>query len=358
VVKVDFPGVNTIRKKLANGTVRIYYYHRATGLRLPDDPTSPAFSAKLRDLNTDPVRTGPAPGTFSALITAYKASPEFSQLSAGTRRDYARYLDMIDAPWGRLPVAGIERKHVLALRDKFAATPRQANYVVQVIRLLLGYAVDRGWRQDNPAQRPKLLKTGDGHRPWEENEIAAFRARWPLGTRERVAFELLLNTGQRGGDVAAMVRGQYANGVIHVRQEKTKTRVWIPASRDLRDVLDPWLSDQNHIAMLPSEKSREGRPLTVDAFRHMMGDAIAAAGLKGDVTIHGLRYTAAIILTEMGCDLSVVQSITGHETVAMAKKYTAKKRAASLAVTKLDEARTARRRAAKNGSGTKSANQE
>lgn len=358
MVKVNFPGVNTIRKRLADGTVRLYYYHRSTGLRLPDDPASPEFSARLRDINAEPVQTGPKPGSFSALISSYKAAPEFAQLSTKTRKDYGRYLDIIGARWGVLQVSGIERKHVLALRDYFSATPRKANYVVQVLRLLLTFAVDRGWRPDNPALRPKLLKTGEGHRPWEEHEISAFRAHWSFQTRERVAFELLLNTGQRGGDVAAMVRSQYRDGVIHVRQEKTQARVWIPASKDLRDALDPWLAGHSHIAVLPSEKSKEGRPLTVDAFRHMMGDAIAKAGLSEDVTTHGLRYTAATILIEMGCDIADVQAVTGHETVAMARKYTAKKRSSRLAVTKLDNARKIRAQATRNTRGTGNANQD
>jgi hypothetical protein len=93
----------------------------------------------------------------------------------------------------------------------------------------------------NPALRPKKLKTGDGHRPWEEVEITLFRKHWAATTLERVLIETFLNTGQRGGDIAPMIRQQYHRGEIAVAQEKTKERVWIPASDELRAVLDPWL---------------------------------------------------------------------------------------------------------------------
>lgn len=48
MVRIDFPGVNMVTKRLADGTRRVYYYHRASGVRLPDDPRSPAFAAAMR----------------------------------------------------------------------------------------------------------------------------------------------------------------------------------------------------------------------------------------------------------------------------------------------------------------------
>src|SRR5262249_41073721 len=161
--------------------------------------------------------------------------------------------------------------------------PRTANYIVAIVRLILAYAEDRKatfrlpqhWT--NPARRPKKLKTGAGHRPWEESEIAAYRKKWKLGTFERVLFEAFLNTGQRGGDIAPMVRPQYHQGEIAVAQEKTGERVWIPASHDLRAALDPWLKSHNHVVLFPTPN---GRPLKVDHMRHLMRDAIRAADLS------------------------------------------------------------------------------
>ncbi len=106
-----------------------------------------------------------------------------------TRKDYARYLRILEEIWGPLPVVGIRRKHVKALRDKYADKPRTANYVVQEVRLLMSFALDEEVIEDNPASKPRMLRTGEGHRPWEEDEIAAYRRRWPPETVERVAFE-------------------------------------------------------------------------------------------------------------------------------------------------------------------------
>jgi hypothetical protein len=42
-------------------------------------------------------RAGPASGSLTHLIDAYRAAPEFTTLKPKTRRDYGRYLDMLKA---------------------------------------------------------------------------------------------------------------------------------------------------------------------------------------------------------------------------------------------------------------------
>jgi integrase len=272
---------------------------------------------------------------MAALIISYESSPEFKQLATSSRRDYSAYLERIRDVWGTLPVRGIERRHVLALRDKYAATPAAANYLIRVLRLLMTFGVDHGWRKDNPALRPKRLKTGEGHRPWEEWELEKFREHWPAGTEERLALELLVNTGQRGGDVNAMVRTHYRSGFISVVQEKTGARLEIPVAADLKAVLDPWLAQHPDNLLLLPGKLGKGRG--IDAFRHWLSEAVRAAGIVG-VTIHGLRYTAATRLAELGLDWHWIADITGHETMAMTRKYSEKRRRTTLSIATLDAA--------------------
>src|SRR5260370_221228 len=233
------------------------------------------------------------------------------------------------------------REAVLKLRDEFQGTPRTANYIVSVLRLVLTYAEERKRTfrvppyRISPARRPKKLKTGEGHRRWEEIEIDGYRKHWVIGTLERVLFEAFLNTGQRGGDVAPMIRQQYFRGEIAVAQEKTKERVWIPASSDLRAVLDPWLEGHDHVVLFPTDT---GRPLRVNYMRHLMRDAMRAAGLPDDCTLHGLRYTFATRGLELGLDWQTVESIVGHRTPAMGFKYTDERRRARLTIATLDAA--------------------
>jgi len=66
----------------------------------------------------------------------------------------------------------------------------------------------------------------DGHHTWTELECATFEARWSLGTRERVAFDVLLYTGLRRGDALRLGRAHVKNATI--RTENTGEIVTIP----------------------------------------------------------------------------------------------------------------------------------
>jgi|KBSSwiStaDraftv2_1062776.scaffolds.fasta_scaffold35325_7 hypothetical protein len=85
----------------------------------------------------------PAPsaraGTFAALILAYKASPEWRDLSQRTQSERARHLHIVDSKWGNLLVSGVEPKHVLTLRDTLADTPAEANNVLRSLSSLFAW---------------------------------------------------------------------------------------------------------------------------------------------------------------------------------------------------------------------------
>jgi integrase len=323
--------INTVRKVLADGTIKVYFYNRVTkesfavDPRLPDNPRTAAEES---------VR----PGSVGDLIQQYKRAPDYKQLAVRTRDQYAKYLDQIKNIWNDVPVRSIERRHVFALRDTYADHPRTANFYVQVLRLLLAFGVDRGFARQNVALRPKLLRTGEGYRPWEEHEIASFRSTWSPETRERVLFELLVNTGQRTVDVIAMQRGHIRatpdGPEISVRQQKTGVRVWVPLSTELEAVLTPWLKTHTSLMLIPSEVTTGA--LSVSGLRQIMRPAYVEAGLPKDCVNHGLRYTAAVRLSELGCDWETIATITGHETVTMVRKYLAKRRQARIAINKLD----------------------
>ena len=70
-------GVKPVTKRMADGTTRIYYYHRATKQRLPDDPRSYDFKQALDRLNQEAATLGRAPKrTVSTLIRDYCRSQD------------------------------------------------------------------------------------------------------------------------------------------------------------------------------------------------------------------------------------------------------------------------------------------
>ena len=116
--------VKHVRKVRSKG--RVYYYHRKTSERLPEDIEERA--ARALEINAGLGKpTRPREGTLAAVATEYRKSPEYKSLRPKTQRDYLRYLDLLCERWGAFSVTGVRRKHVLALRDHLGDTPATAN---------------------------------------------------------------------------------------------------------------------------------------------------------------------------------------------------------------------------------------
>ena len=293
---------------------RTYWYHRITGERLPEDIEERA--ARVVEVNRTLKGTAHkiTAGSLADVITQYKRAPEFRNLRDRTRHEYAVYLDLLSETWGPHPVASIERKHVLSLRDKYAETAGKANKIVTVLRIVLTFAIERDYRKDNPAKEIKKLAMGTGHASWPNEAIDRFLETAP--PMMALAVKLGLYTGQREGDVLAMSWHNYDGEHIQVVQGKTGTKLSIPVHCVLREVLDA----QERVSPIILT-TKTGRPFTGSNFRHHFGKAMKAAGLSG-LTFHGLRYTAAAKLAEAGCSLKEIASITGHKSLAMIEKYT------------------------------------
>lgn len=305
--------------QVRNRTGRPYLYlmrYRGTAraekaVRLPDDPRSREFWAEYARLMNLP----PAPASkrsFGALVDAWQESPEWRQLAGKTQLEWSRYCRRIAAAWGTLEVAGIEPKHVLALRDRFAATPAMANNLLRCLSSMLAWSVPRGWRGDNPCREVKLLKGGEGYAPWPKEIIDV--ARKELREDLWWCVALALYTGQRLSDVLAMRWDHIVDGRIAVVQKKTKKRLLIPIHKDLRAILDT--IPKRAVTILTTSEGTPWRGGFQAVWRKHRPRAVAEAGL----VFHGLRKSAVVTLLEAGCTTAMVQSVTG-QSLQMVEHY-------------------------------------
>ena len=96
------------------------------------------------------------------------------------------------------------------------------------------YAVEYELREDNPVTGIGKLKTRTGGiASWSEKEIRQFEEYHPVGTRARVAFGLLLYTGQRRGDIVRLGRQHEDDGWLYFKQQKTGAEMAIPIFHEL-----------------------------------------------------------------------------------------------------------------------------
>lgn len=257
------------------------------------------------------------PGSINALAVAYYASADFKHLRASTQRTYKGILDRYRDKYGNRPASRLEAKYIRNQMDVMASTPAAANNMLKVLRAVMKFACDRGLLKSDPTSGVRMLRyRSEGFHSWTEPEIAAFEAKWQVGTRERLAFDLLLYTAQRSGDVRIMTRQQVQEGRVYVRQEKTGQPVDIPMHSNLRRSLNAYPLE--HVVLLTNNS---GNPYSEKGFGNWVKKAAISAGLP-HCSAHGLRKAAARRLAEAGCTAHEIMAITGHQTLSEAERYT------------------------------------
>lgn len=302
-----------------------YLYFRPTNERLPGPIGSPefrkAYSAALAahesGRSNEPDK--PTARTFAALIADYKASTDYARLAAASQRAYNHQITWLLSECGAFTVAGMKRGHVNILLAKRARVGAGTyNIFLAVLRVLINHAIRIDWRKDDPTLKIRSMPM-DEHRTWEPKELDAYRARWAIGTRERLAFDLGLYTGQRIGDCAKMTWADVdlIGGTIKVTQEKTGTKLQIPIHASLMESIAA--VNRRGIAVIAKE---DGARITTGSFRTMFRLANRAAGLPTDCRFHGLRKTAAAHLAEVGCTVHEIAAVTGHKSLSEIERYT------------------------------------
>lgn len=205
---------------------REYWYFERAGsrIRLPD-PSDPTFLAEYEKARRGGA-VAPARRTWKALIQLYRESTAWSDKAERTKKDYGLVLDWIAATIGDLDPAAIQTPHIVRMRDEQGRARRRfANYIVQVMRVLLGFGRENGWVTVNAAEDVKLLQKprseADLHRPWTADELTKVCAAAAPGTAARTLIELELGLGQRTGDVVGYRWEMCRDSHFVLRQGKT-----------------------------------------------------------------------------------------------------------------------------------------
>ncbi|WP_320176667.1 tyrosine-type recombinase/integrase [Roseovarius pacificus] len=311
---------------------RTYWYFRRRGHKLvnlpeprTDNPADdPAF---LEAVATAKRQTAPkgsfSTGTFGALCIAAKASDLFLGLSKDYRRVQARHIDKLMDEYGTLTAKGLRTEHINADLRK-ASDPRARRKAWRFI-CEFGYPALLDHDPSKHADTVKAKKT-DGHPPWTDAEIADYRARWPTGSIQRLAFELLLWTGCRISDAVNLGPGMIgADGVLAFRQSKTGEKAYVPWTCHIPGhVPDPESRDALHATLsrgvMTYLETAQGRVRSVNGLGNMIREAASKA--KVEKSAHGLRKSRAIRLAEGGATPHQIGSWTGHKTLSEISHYT------------------------------------
>lgn len=277
-------------------------------------------------LTQTPAQSEPAPEpdpgpTVGDVLAEYLSSSKFRSLAASSQEAYTNVLTR----WVRTEaisersIRSITRRELEAMLDK--RTKGAANFLFKRIRVLLRFAIKRQYRDVDPTIGIECKPRNRAHATWRDDEIAQYREHYRLGSRERLAFELALNTAQRRGDLARMRWADIRQGRIAVTQQKTGAVLSIPIHPDLQAALDR-VKGARGATILARTARPVGKPLTPESLGTLFAMWIEDAGLGRHCVLHGLRKACARRLAEAGCSEKEIASITGHETLAEVARYT------------------------------------
>ncbi|HUZ73183.1 MAG TPA: tyrosine-type recombinase/integrase [Stellaceae bacterium] len=340
---------------------RVYFYHRKTMTKLPGEPGTTSFMdtlAAAENCAAAVTETSALPGTLGALIGAYRASPEFTELAERTRRDYQKVFDYLK-PLDPLPLHEIDGAYLYQVRDKAFAKRRRrfANYVKQVLSRLFNWGKRRGLAPANPAadvdaiRRPRDAKSVN--RSWKDAEIAAVLA--AASPELKVAIALGAYLGLREADMLVVTWKAYDGTAFEIRQRKTGETLWIPAHAELRAILNAAKVRRTSPIIVVGAR---GQPYTQTGFQTRFFGLIRKLRLEGKIgdglSFHGLRHTVGRKLAETGCDARTIAAILGHATTAMADHYSRhadRRQLARAAVAKMERAANRKRKTAADKNG-------
>ncbi len=151
-------------------------------------------------------------------------------------------------------------------------------------------------------------------------DVEKYRARWPLGTKERVWLDVLLYVGVRRGDAVTLGRQHLRNGVLTFITEKGRNKRRIEVSRRIEPELAATLAEGpcGDLSFICGDR---GHPLTKESFGNDFKDACVAAGITGK-SAHGLRKLSATLWAERGASEHELMALFGWLTPQMAALYT------------------------------------
>ena len=330
------------------GNVRIYF--RRPGhpkIRIRGLPSSAEFQKAYADA-LERTRPGAAPiqngdkrpqGSLAWLCMKYFQSAEFKQLDPRTQHVRKLILDGLCLKGaGPLPYGRLTSLSILQWRDSKSDRPEAANSLIKSLRQLFAFAVEYRYVARNPAKDVKYLKSySEGHHSWTEEEIEQFETSHPIGSRARLAFALLLYTGQRRSDIVLLGPSNRVGHALQFTQQKNRRRKPVSLVLPLHPELDLIISatPSSGPTFLVTEF---GKPFTSNGFGNRFRKWCDEAGLPAHCSAHGLRKAAAARLAEAGATELEIRAITGHQTSHEVNRYTkaaSQKRMAEAGMSKL-----------------------
>lgn len=268
-----------------------------------------------------------ATDAFLAMLAAERGAA--INTLAAYRRDFAGAEEAIG------DLAAADREAVASLAGEWASlAPSSVARKASALRQFFGFAIDEGWRQDDPSgalPRPRArrpLPKVMGH-----DQIAALFARAeeeasgndPKAVRLLALIELLYGSGLRASELVSLPLHAVPRDApfLTVTGKGGASRL-VPVGARALEAVGRWLALRPQAPasryLFPSGKVQHFS--RVRLFQ-LLKELAARAGLDpAGISPHVLRHAFATHLLEGGADLRVLQTLLGHADISTTQIYT------------------------------------
>ena len=342
-------GIRRVVRRGPDGEiVSVYYYAWRGGPRLVGKPGSREFTASYAAAVRGQKRQ-PA-DTLAGLALRYQASPEFEGLADSTQKEWRRRIANICADQDELDIGGMPiealndprvKADILAWRDQWRATPRGADFRMQVLSRVLSWGQQRGLLTINVATGvSQLYKNNRADQVWTADELDRYVA---ASSSPEISFvaPLACLVGLRLDDLHTLLWSEIGDvAIVKVTKKGRGQRTAvIPLLAETRDLLATIRGQQvaRH-AELTARAVRLGRappslPLTVlsntfgrpwrySGLETRIGETKAAAKPPIEKHLHDARGTFATRLRKTGLTAPEIADALGWDEVRVERLLT------------------------------------
>ena len=259
----------------------------------------PKFIQNLKDKNRSP-----------STILAYRADLE----------------QLVDYLTGKNKVMPdlVESTDVEGFRDQLLSqkyTPKSVSRKLNAVKTFFRFLMDEKITSRDPsspvshpkieASTPKFLSA---------IEYRALRDVVRNDTRVAAIVELILQTGLRISEVAALKKENIKNATVHVDAYATQASRDIPLNSSAKLTLEKYLNERPKSDSPYIFVSKNGKPLAIRNIRAAIDRYFQKAEIPG-YTVNDLRTTFVVQNLKTGVDLVFLSQVSGHKRLSTTERY-------------------------------------
>lgn len=333
------PGAHPVFKKLANGQVAIYWYRFRGGpliARYVGATKLDALRAErqgagelARAYAAKPVEAPATDETLRSLVLAYRKSPRgFQKLRPSTKKQWEPFLSEIVQIYGDMPLKALKSRSATieftAWRDRREATPRGADYGMQVLKRVMSFGMEACIIDVDPVKGIKgIYKSNRADQIVTEAEFAAMLAALP--PRHRAIITFAAETGMRRGDIVNL-KWSHLHGnhfMFETLKSSGRKRVTVPITNAVRKILEELelerreATKSNKVLCGHIFISEAGTPWSENSITQAWGRARKPLGITKH--FNDLRGTAITRFALLGLSNEQIADVVGWEVAKVSQ---------------------------------------